>query len=101
MKKLFLLMVCIGLFVCTPKANAQAAKAGKFISTLVKKTPKKAISKTKIKTTPKYKPRPRVSYVDCGNCNGKGKVSVWNSYYQCFQTQNCPRCGGTGKVKYN
>lgn len=102
MRNLFLLMVCVGLFVCSPKVHAQAAaKAGKVISTLVKKTPKKAVTKTRVKKTPKYRPRPKTSYVDCGRCDGKGKVSVWDSYYQCYQTQTCSRCNGTGRVKYN
>lgn len=100
MKHLFLLMVCASILVCTPEVHAQtAAKAGKAIKALVKKTPKKAVNKTKIKTTPKL--HPKTFYVECGKCNGKGKYSVWNSYYQCYQTQTCSRCNGTGRVKYN
>ena len=49
--------------------------------------------------------------VDCDQCSGFGRVqvtvpvTVWNPYYQCYQTQNqvqiqtCSRCFGRGKIQ--
>lgn len=88
-------------------ANAQtAAKAAKAVAGLVKGSSKKVATKT-IKFKPKAtssstsKSRPRLynRYTDCSACNGKGKVSVWNSYYNCYTTQTCVRCSGTGRTK--
>lgn len=104
------LIACIGLLAIPSPANAQAAaKAGKAVISLIKGG-KKAATKTV-----KFKPKSSTSstsnsraarsaylrsrYTDCSACNGEGKVKVWNSYYNCYFTQNCVRCGGTGKTK--
>lgn len=36
--------------------------------------------------------------VRCRQCNGSGKISVWNQYTRQYQTMLCNRCKGKGKV---
>lgn len=55
------------------------------------KTSKYASEAEKTKTTR------TVSY-ECGKCDGKGKVSTWNSYYGCYQSTTCSRCFGSGRI---
>lgn len=103
MKKLILfLCLVISLSMLATPADAQASrvasKAAKAMKEVVKKTPKK--TKARTKTTPR--PHTPVNYnstVTCGNCNGTGTVTYWNSYYQVYQSSQCTRCSGTGKVR--
>jgi DnaJ-class molecular chaperone len=86
--------------------EAQKAKAAKKLIELVSKTAKKAPKKaTSVKRTTPLKtvtrPRPRVITVTCSQCNGKGTVTIWNSYYDQYQTIKCVKCNGTGKVHHN
>ncbi len=94
-------LMCIMLFSCNISSNAQsAAKVGKVVKEFVKKGTK-GKKPTGVKPKSSTTAKPRVLFVDCSTCNGKGKVNVWNSYYGMWQTQNCSRCNGTGKVRRN
>lgn len=99
------LLVCIILFAYNANINAQAAaKAGKVVKELVKKGAKSA-SKTKPKSnythsTPKAKPKARVTTVKCNTCKGAGQINVWNQYYG-WQPQTCTKCNGLGRVRSN
>ena len=99
------LLASIILFAHNAVINAQtAAKAGKAVKELVKKGAKSA-SKTKPKSnythsTPKAKPRARVTTVKCNTCKGTGQVNIWNQYYG-WQTQTCATCNGLGRVRSN
>lgn len=98
MKNLFcILSLAFALTFSANTADAQVArgitKAAKKLITKPKPTPKPRTY------TPKVRPRTTTSYVTCGACNGNGRVSVWNPYYQCYQTSTCNRCSGTGRVR--
>jgi len=86
--------------------EAQKAKAAKKLIEVIskgsKKAPKKAVPIKK--TTPRQvtpRPRPRVTTVTCSQCNGKGTVTIWNSYYGQYQNVRCAKCDGKGKVRNN
>ena len=63
-----------------------------------------------VEKEPKKKIKPHYVKVNCGVCNGNGKIivtvpiQVWNPYYQMYQTQYrqqvqwCTTCGGSGKI---
>jgi DnaJ-class molecular chaperone len=34
----------------------------------------------------------------CQHCHGNGRITVWNEKKKTYETQNCPACGGSGKV---
>jgi len=104
------LIVCIGMLAIQTPANAQAAtKAAKAVVGLIKGGGKNAVTKavkykSKSTTSTSDSRAARNAYLrsritDCSACNGKGKVTVWNSYYNCSVTQTCTRCGGLGKTK--
>lgn len=99
MKNLFcILSLAFALTFSANTADAQVAKGiTKAAKSLIKAKPKpKPTPRT---YTPKVRPRHTTSYVTCGACNGNGRVSYWNSYYQCYQTSTCTRCSGTGRVR--
>jgi len=111
MRKIYVVLIaCIGMLAIQTPANAQAAaKAAKAVTTLIKGGKKAASKAVKIKpksstTTTNDSRAARSAYIrsrftDCSACDGKGKVTVWDSYYNCYVTQKCVRCGGFGKVK--
>ncbi len=90
----------------TLTAEAQKAKVAKKVIEVITKGSKKAPKKVAPikKTTPRQtspRPRPHVSTITCSQCNGKGTVTIWNSYYGQYQTVRCAKCDGKGKVRRN
>lgn len=108
MKRLFaILSMCLLLIAGgVQTSEAQKAKVAKKLIEAVAKGTKKAPKKTAPvkKTTPKQttpRPRPHMNTVTCSQCNGKGTVIIWNSYYGQYQTVKCAKCDGKGKVRHN
>lgn len=105
----FFLVLCIMTFAYNVDVNAQAAaKIGKVVKEVAKKVkPTKVVKPPKVKQKSSKNsfviggPKPRATYVKCGNCDGAGKVNVWNSYYGYWQSMTCNRCNGFGHVKSN
>lgn len=83
------------------EVNAQAAaRAGKLVKELVKGGSKAARKNTRVKS---YKapttPKTRIKMVECPNCKGTGKVTIFNPYTYNYEEQKCIRCNGLRKIK--
>ena len=121
-KSILMVMMGFALLGAPMNANAQAArvltKGAQAISKAVSKGGGKAVTKAgatagaaaaardakAASKTGKYaseaertKTARPVTY-DCSNCNGRGTVSTWNSYYGCYQNSTCSKCYGRGKI---
>lgn len=104
---LSILSLCLLMIVGSVQSvEAQKAKATKKLIEVISKGSKNAPKKAAPikKTTPRRvspRPRSRVTTVKCSQCNGKGTVTVWNSYYGQYQNVRCAKCDGKGKVSHN
>lgn len=116
MKVSRLLFVISFMLVLPFATNVEAQNAKKKVWDSAKKTwvwVEKKVAKNvekKALERSEHKVRPHVAVVDCNRCSGYGKVqvtipvTVWNPYYQCYQTQYqtqiqvCAQCQGSGKV---
>lgn len=91
--------------------NVEAQSKKKFCDVIKKVW---VCGKKRINGRAKGSGRPRMPHmikVDCNQCFGSGNVEVtvpvtiWNPYYQCYQTQNqlqiqeCAICYGSGKIQ--
>lgn len=124
-KGILMCMMGFALLGAPTSANAQGVakvltKAGQAISKAASKSGGKAATKVgttavgasaandaraagKVRSSKfaseaeKTKTTRTLSY-ECGKCDGKGKVSTWNSYYGCYQSTTCSRCFGSGRI---
>ena len=111
MKRFFaVLSICMVLCVVgAPELQANKGKVIKKGFELITKGAKKAPKKTPAvkpkspvrSTTPKPRQSRPTPTVTCSQCNGRGTVTSWNSYYEQFQTATCSKCHGSGKVRHN
>lgn len=112
MKSGNILIVIVAAFMLSFATNVEAQNARKKVWDSAKKAwvwveeriEKKALEKSE------HRVRPHVVTITCDWCSGSGKVqvtvpvTVWNPYYQCYQTQYqtqiqyCAKCQGSGRV---
>lgn len=112
MKSTKFLIAIFAMFMLSFATNVDAQNAKKKVWDSAKKAwvwveeriEKKALERSE------HRVRPHVVTVPCDYCSGYGKVqvnvpvTVWNPYYQCYQTQYqtqiqyCAKCQGSGKI---
>ena len=91
-----IIIASIMMFAYNGEAVAQASKIGKVAKEAVKKAKKSKSSSGSSST--KVKPKVKIKTKECPTCKGERKVTVWNPYYNCYETKTCSRCNGIGRV---
>lgn len=72
---------------------------GRIIGNKKTMTLKDTFNQTTLHRDPKYKFTP--TPIECGECNGSGKVEIYKDIYPTGEFENCPKCNGSGFFKIN
>lgn len=100
------------MFMISFATNVEAQNARKKVWDSAKKAWVWVEEKMEKAALEKHRVRPHTVTVPCDRCWGAGKfqvtvpVTVWNPYYQCFQTQYqtqiqyCAKCQGGGWIRH-